>query len=118
MAAHNDTGNWGEDQAVHYLEEKGYVIHYRNFRYQHAEIDIIAEKDRTMVFVEVKTRGRISFGLPETFVNPTKVRLVRKTAEHFIFTFDWKSDVRFDIISILIQEEGKYEIYHIEDAFY
>ncbi len=118
MAQHNDTGNWGEDQAVRYLEEKGYVIRFRNFRHSHAEIDIIAEKDRTMVFVEVKTRRGVSFGLPETFVNPTKVRLVRKTAEHFIFTFDWESDVRFDIISVLIQEEEKYDIYHIEDAFY
>lgn len=118
MAEHNDTGNWGEDQAVDYLIKKGYVLHFRNFRHQHAEIDIIAEKDRTVVFVEVKTRKWVSYGLPETFVNPTKVRLIKKAAEHFIFTHDWRFDVRFDIVSILIHSHDNHSIHHIEDAFY
>jgi putative endonuclease len=118
MAEHNDTGNWGENQAAEYLEKKGFSIRARNFRHEHAEIDIVAEKDKTLVFVEVKTRKWASFGLPETFVNPTKVRLVKRTAEHFIFTQDWKFDVRFDIVSILIHSANNHSIHHIEDAFY
>ena len=55
---------------------------------------------------------------PETFVNASKVRLLKKAAEHFIFEYDWKYDIRFDIISILIQGQNKHSIHHIEDAFY
>ncbi len=117
MAEHNDTGRWGEETAVHYLEEKGFLIRHRNYRHQHAEIDLVAEKNRTIVFVEVKTRKRTSFGMPETFVNLSKVRLIKKAAEHFIFAYDWKYDVRFDIISILLHSPGEYSVHHIEDAF-
>lgn len=117
MAEHNDTGNWGEDQAAAYLESKGYTILFRNYRYHHSEIDLIVEKDRTVVFVEVKTRRWTAFGMPETFVNATKVKLIKKAAEHFIFDYDWKYDVRFDIVSILIQGQDKHTIFQIEDAF-
>lgn len=117
MATHNETGIRGEDLATDYLQNKGYTIHCRNFRYQHAEIDLIVEKNQTLIFIEVKTRKWAYFGLPETFVNPTKVRLVKKAAEHYIFSQDWKFDVRFDIISILVHEKDKHSIHHIEDAF-
>ncbi len=118
MAEHNDTGNRGEEQAALYLEEKGYLILARQYRFLHAEIDLIAKKDDTLVFLEVKTRRRTDFGLPETFVTREKVRLIRKAAEHFIFAYDWKSDVRFDIIAILVEGKDRYNIHHIEDAFY
>lgn len=118
MAEHNDTGKWGEDTAAGYLEKKGFIILERNYRYHHYEIDLIARKDRTLIFAEVKTRRWTAFGMPETFVNATKVKLIKRAAEHFIFASDWKYDVRFDIVSILTRPEGGFEIFHIEDAFY
>ena len=118
MAEHNETGYLGEQEAALYLEGKGYQILARQYRYLHAEIDIIAKKDKLLIFVEVKTRRWTSFGMPETFVTRDKVRLIKKAAEHFIFTHDWLWDIRFDIIAILIQEKKQNSIHHVEDAFY
>jgi putative endonuclease len=117
MAAHNDTGNWGEAKAAAFLLEKGFEIVEKNFRNRHQEIDLIVRKDKMLVFVEVKTRSGIAYGMPEEFVNVAKARGVMKAAENYIFDNDWHFDVRFDIISILIFTNGKTEIRHIEDAF-
>lgn len=56
MAEHNETGSLAEKLASEYLANAGYVIVYRNWRYYHKEIDIIAEKDNTLIIVEVKSR--------------------------------------------------------------
>lgn len=117
MAAHNDLGNWGEDQAAAFLAQKGFEIVEKNHRNRYSEIDLIVTKDKMLIFVEVKTRSNIGFGMPEEFVNVTKARLIMRAAEHYIFEKDWMFDIRFDIVSILIQPDGKSDIYHIEDAF-
>jgi len=57
MADHNDLGKLAEDLAVQFLQENGYKILVRNFRYQKAEIDIIAEKDNLIIVTEVKARS-------------------------------------------------------------
>ncbi|WP_373515456.1 YraN family protein [Persicitalea sp.] len=117
MAAHNDTGHWGETKAAEYLQSKSYEIVAKNYRHRHAEIDLIAKQGKLMVFAEVKTRSGTGFGMPEEFVNYAKSRLIMKAAENFIFETDWMFDVRFDIISILILPNGNLDIRHIEDAF-
>jgi len=116
MAQHNETGRQGEAEAARFLREKGYDILTTNFRYQHAEIDLIAQRGKLLVFVEVKTRTGNAFGNPEEFVSYTKARLVMKAAEHYIFTHNWHHDVRFDIIAILVSGSEQ-RIRHIEDAF-
>jgi putative endonuclease len=118
MATHNDTGNWGEEKAADFLTAKGYEVLEKNYRYKHAEIDLIAKKDKMLVFTEVKTRSGTGFGMPEEFVNYTKAKLIMKAAENYIFDKDWHFDVRFDIVSILILPDGRIDIRHIEDAFY
>lgn len=117
MAHHNDTGKAGEEQAARFLTEKGYEILTRNYRHQHAEIDLIARKDKLLVFVEVKTRTNLSFGQPEEFVSYAKTRLVMKAAEHYIYASNWPYDVRFDIVSVTISH-NQIQVKHIEDAFY
>lgn len=116
MAQHNETGKQGEAEAARFLREKGYDILTTNFRYQHAEIDLIVQRGKLLVFVEVKTRTGTAFGNPEEFVSYTKARLVMKAAEHYIFTHNWHYDVRFDIIAILVSGSEQ-RIRHIEDAF-
>ena len=76
MAEHLDTGKQGEDKAAEFLADKGYEIVVRNYRYRHAEIDIIAKKNKILAFVEVKTRTNLSYGMPEEFVDVTKRRLI------------------------------------------
>lgn len=56
MARHNEFGSWGEDMAVRYMQERGFEIVERNWRNGHKEIDIIAQREDTLYFVEVKTR--------------------------------------------------------------
>ena len=117
MAQHNETGKQGETEAARFLQEKGYEIMARNFRYQHAEIDLVAKKGKMMVFVEVKTRTNLSFGNPEEFVSYAKAKLVMKAAEHYIFTHNWQFDVRFDILAISIAG-SEMRVKHVEDAFF
>lgn len=117
MAQHLETGKLGEDKAVAYLEEKGYEILDCNYRHRHAEIDIIAKKDKILAFVEVKTRTNLSYGMPEEFVDATKRRLIMKVAEYYIFERNWHGDIRFDVVSVVITQSN-IKIQHIEDAFY
>jgi putative endonuclease len=116
MAEHLDTGKLGEDKAADYLVEKGYVIVARNYRFKHAEIDLIAKKGKLLVFAEVKTRTNTSYGMPEEFVDYTKTRLIMKAAEHYIFDTDWHFDIRFDVVSVVIGKDS-IRIKHFEDAF-
>jgi len=116
MAQHNETGKQGEIEAAHYLREKGYEIVSQNYRYQHAEIDIIAQKGKLLIFAEVKTRTNLSYGDPEEFVSYAKAKLVMKAAEQYIFANGWMHDIRFDIIAVTVAG-ADLRVRHIEDAF-
>ncbi|HHH52756.1 MAG TPA: YraN family protein [Bacteroidetes bacterium] len=118
--SHNLTiGKKGEEIAVEFLVEKGYLILERNWRFKKAEIDIIAkDKDGTLVFVEVKTRSYTYFGEPEAFVNDKKKSLMLDTASEYMRTIDYDWAIRFDIIGIVIEKEGSPKVSHFEDAFF
>jgi putative endonuclease len=118
MAKHLETGKKAEALAAKYLEEKGYEIVFRNYRYGRAEVDLIVKKDIFLVFVEVKSLTNTKFGNPEISVNKNKVRLVTKAADNFVFHTNWQQQIRFDIISIIFKSETEFEITHFEDAFY
>jgi len=117
MATHNDFGKKAEDLAVEYLQKNGYKILMRNFRFQKAEIDIIAEKDNLIVVLEVKARSTDVFILPQEAVTKTKIKLIVSAANHYLEEFNKNQEVRFDIISILPDEKGNLNIEHIENAF-
>jgi putative endonuclease len=116
MASHNELGKRGEEIAVANLNEKGFKILAQTYRYKRAEVDIIAQCDQVVIFVEVKTRSS-TFDLPEKAVNIKKQNLLMDAANHYIFENKLTCSIRFDIISILIINE-KIKIYHIEDAFF
>lgn len=108
------TGENGEILAQEFLKSKNYQILFTNWQHKHSEIDIIAQDDKVIVFVEVKTRTNLSFGNPENFVNEQKMKKMQEAAEAYIEQFDWHGELRFDIISI----EKNNKITHFEDAFY
>jgi putative endonuclease len=110
------TGNKGEDLAANFLTEKGYEIVARNYRYKHAEIDIIARLKNFLVFVEVKTRSSSAFGEPENFVNKHKAGKIMEGAEQFMIDNAYHGNIRFDIISIKLSTTPSLE--HFEDAFH
>lgn len=117
MADHNDFGKKAEDLAVEYLLKNGYKILVRNYRFQKAEIDIIAEKDNLIIIVEVKARSTDIFMLPHEAVTKTKIRSIVSAANHYLEEFNRNLEARFDIISVLPDETGNLVIEHIIDAF-
>lgn len=117
MATHNDFGKKAEDLAVEYFIKNGYKILVRNFRFQKAEIDIIAEKDNVIIITEVKARSTDAFILPQEAVNKKKIRLIVSAANHYLEEFNKTQEARFDIISVLPDEKGKLIIEHIPNAF-
>ncbi|AZA91655.1 Uncharacterised protein family UPF0102 [Chryseobacterium nakagawai] len=117
MADHNDFGKIAEDMTADYLQKNGYKILARNFRFQKAEIDIIAEKDELIIIVEVKARSTDFFILPQEAVTKTKIRSIVQAANHYLEEFNKQNEVRFDIISVLPDENKNLIINHISDAF-
>ena len=117
MAEHNELGKFGEEQAVEYLKQQGYAILETNWTFQKAEIDIIAQKENALVFVEVKTRSSLDFGLPQDFVKPKKIQFLVKAVNEYIILNDLDVAIRFDIIAVH-KDTNNYNIEHIEDAFY
>lgn len=117
MKNNQEKGKAGEQLAADYLEKNGYVIVERNYRYKRSEIDIIAEHEGVLVFVEVKARSSSNFGMPEEAVGEAKARKLMEGAENYILETDWKGDIRFDIISIMLKMPST-EIAHFQDAFH
>ena len=117
MADHNDFGKIAEDIAADFLQKNGYKILTRNFRFQKAEIDIITEKDDLIIIVEVKARSTDAFMLPQEAVTKTKIRSIVLAANHYLEEYNKQNEVRFDIISVLPDENKNLIIDHITDAF-
>lgn len=117
MAEHNSRGKEGERLASLYLEEKGYVILERNWRFGKEEIDLIARKENTLVVIEVKCRSGNFFGQPEEFVNRKKQKHLIKAADAYIQKKELDVEVRFDVIGIILTGKG-HHINHIENAFH
>ncbi|MBR5707690.1 MAG: YraN family protein [Bacteroidaceae bacterium] len=118
MAKHNILGKEGEEYAADYLDEQGYEILDRNWMCGHKDLDIVAVKDNTLVFVEVKTRSCTDWGDPEDAVTDRKIKSIVRSADAYIRYNCLDMDVRFDIISIIMDDRGYYKVEHIEQAFF
>lgn len=117
MATHNELGEKGEDLAVEFLVKNGYQIVERNWRFQKAEVDIIAQKGEILAIIEVKTRSSIDYGNPQDFVKPKKIKLLVNAVNEYVILKNLDVQVRFDIIAI-VQQGTKTELEHLADAFY
>ena len=117
MGKHNDFGRLGEELAADFLAKKGYIVRNTNYRYQKAEVDIIAQKENILAIVEVKTRSSDLLQELAESVNQKKIKLLVSAADHYVQQNDLDVEVRFDIITLL--KKGKsFQIEHLEDAFY
>lgn len=117
MAAHNDLGILGEQMARDFLLNKGFVIRELNWRYKKAEIDIIAQKEKILAIIEVKTRSTRFFGDPEDFIKGQKINLLVRAANQYVSEKNLDVEVRFDVIGIVINEDET-TLKHLEDAFF
>lgn len=116
MAEHNELGRKGEVAAVSYLEKKGIGIIERNWRFHGYEVDIIAEDEEFIIFVEVKTRATSEWGDPVESVGRQRMRRMINSASHYLKLNQIDKPARFDIIAIVWNRES-FELEHFEDAF-
>jgi len=108
----------GEEFALEYLIKNKYEIVTRSFRLYRGEIDIIAHDGPALVFVEVKTRMNTDFGRPEEYVTSAKQRQIRKIAEGYLVQNNLTDvECRFDVLSLLYDEQEGFKIEHFRDAF-
>ena len=116
MAHHNLTGNLGEKMAVKYLLEKDYILLHTNWRHKHWEVDIIATKDHTLHFIEVKARRTSTFGFPEEDVSKKKIKNLMGAAEEFQLLHPEYKKLQFDILAITLKKDEQADFFLIEDV--
>lgn len=110
-------GKWGEEKAVDYLHSLGFVIWETNARTAYGEIDIVAEKDRLVVFVEVKTRRSKRYGPPEVSITDNKREKLIQSAMAFMQEHpELGNDWQIDVISVQHYKPGPPDIIHFENA--
>ncbi len=112
-------GRWGEKQAEKFLKNKGLKTLARNFEYKTGEIDLImVDSDRSIVFVEVRTRSKEDFVHTEETVNFTKRAKLMKTGKIFISQHELQDrPFRFDIVTVVANDSRHPAINHFENAF-
>lgn len=109
-------GNNGEQLVATHLEKKGYAIVARNYKKRFGEIDLIAQKDDTVLFIEVKTR-RASYIEPGQLISPTQQRKIITTARAYISEYNLTEHIlRFDA-ALLIGEPPHQKLTYIPNAF-
>jgi putative endonuclease len=117
MAESHLLGQKGEDLAADHLKKSGFRILFRNWKWGKHEIDIIADNNDLIVFVEVKTRAEDFQMHPVTAITTEKQKSIIYAADGYLQKFNINKESRFDVI-IIIKKGDSYEIDHIEGAFY
>jgi putative endonuclease len=109
-------GRLTEGMAAIALEKKGCQILERNFSNKFGEIDIIAKDKDTLVFVEVKAKTGIEFGLPEEMISPGKLNKIRHMATIYL---DGKSvKCRIDVVAIVVNQNNEIvRLTHYENVY-
>ena len=112
-----EKGNLGEDRAVNFLLSQKYEILDRNYRIRTGEIDIVALKDDTVVFVEVKSLPHGNLEILSHELNSTKQKKIIKTSKSYLQNHRQYSNgyIRFDVLAVDVP--GLEPVYHIENAF-
>lgn len=97
-------GKFGEDEAEKYLKQKGYKILERNFSCKCGEIDIIALDKGEVVFIEIKARASLKYGLPSEAITKYKLKHIYKTAEYYLYIRKLQNqNARIDVIEVYIK---------------
>lgn len=118
MRNKKEIGNWGENLAKNFLIERQYSILASNWSHNNTEIDIICRKNNIIIFVEVKTRKSIQFGLPESFVDTKKKEQMIFGASEYCHQIGHEWEIRFDIITICYENMDTFDINHLKDVFF
>ena len=112
-------GKWGQRQSERFLKRKGLKILTRNYACKAGEIDLImVDSDRSIVFVEVKTRADEEFTNVESVVTNPKMNRMSRTAQYFISANEIENrPYRFDIVTVTLGHRGPADLRHYKNAF-
>lgn len=111
-------GGRGEALAWNFLRKQGYTLLEKNYRTRFGEIDVIARKQGTLVFLEVKTRRHHHFGTPEEAVDWRKRRKLTQVAQAFLQTRGLENQAaRFDVLAVSWDGASEPVFHLLEDAF-
>ncbi|MCF8010709.1 MAG: YraN family protein [Clostridiales bacterium] len=112
-------GSKGEKKAAKYLKEQGYKIIKKNYRCHLGELDIIANENNTLVFIEVRSRSSTRFGLPEESVTKAKQDKIKSLALYYLQSINSPvPKIRFDVIALKFSKYGDLlNLNHIKNAF-
>ena len=108
----------GERAARQYLTDKGYRIRHVNWRSHHLELDIVAQQGDELVVIEVKTRRNMVFTHPADAVTEQKIRRIVTAAQAYIYRYNIRMDVRFDVMALIPCPPDGFKIEHFENAFF
>jgi putative endonuclease len=118
MAAHNEFGKLGEQMAADWLILQGFVMVARNWKSGRYEVDIIANRNDVIHFIEVKSRHDDQFGKPEDWVGRKKGNHLLSAGEAFQNKYPRCKQIQYDILSILLTPGYKPEFFFIEDVYW
>ncbi len=113
-------GDWGEALAAEYLEARGCRIVEKEWRCRFGEIDLIAEKDGMLLFVEVKLRTNLQYGMPREYVTAKKQEKLRAAALLYLSMHGLDVPTRFDVAEVYTDAHHSARstrIEYIENAF-
>lgn len=113
-------GLQGENAASKFLVKQGYEIVIRNYHSRFGEVDIIAQNEKNIIFVEVKTREKNTKFSAKEAVDVQKQKRIAKTALLYLSEHHVNLQPRFDVIEVLVEKKSDLfiKINHIENAFY
>lgn len=111
------TGKHGEEIAKNFLIKNGYKILETNFHYSKlAEIDIIAQKNKTIHFIEVKTRTQNFYGSPLEAITPQKLSSIYKCAKYYLGQKNINHNkIQIDAIGIILNNKEVKDLKFIEN---
>ena len=110
------SGNFGEKLTSEFLAKNGFRVLHRNYRKRYGEIDLIAEKNEVIAFVEVKFRQNEYFSLSDVITHSKQKKIIL-AAKHFIFMNNFADKIfRFDV-ALIIKESDDFKINYIENGF-
>ena len=98
------------------LQRDGFTILETNWRFQKAEIDIIAKKDGLIIFTEVRTRVSKKSPSPSDAIDKKKITLYKDAVEGYLEQYPSEDKIRFDVVNIIIGKDET-QIEHISNAF-
>jgi len=114
---HIETGKLGEELAVNFIGQNGFTLLKRNWRFKRCEVDIIASKEYTLHFFEVKTRTGKQMLQPEASVTQKKMDKLKEAAAEYLYQNpDWRW-LQFNVLAITLNAGCMPDIFLIEDVY-